>query len=207
MVGRVATVIQEADARRRLVLRAAAELVLDHGVEGATARGIAARAGTSVASLYRLFPDKESVLAATLKAQLADLAAWQRERLPDASCDAASLFVALFDGYVAWCATRADYRALWFTGGGGAALQEIRWRSTGELVDLCVSRLVGAGPRKANRAVPAALRSQVTVVVAAADRVVDASYRYPANRHKIVAAGRASLVRYLERTRVSAASA
>jgi AcrR family transcriptional regulator len=204
MVGRVAAVTQEADPRRRLVLDAAAELVLDRGLGGATARGIADRAGTSVASLYRLFPDKESVLSATLRAQLAELAAWQRERLPDDGCDASALFCALFDGYAAWCASRPDYRALWFTGGGGAVLQEIRWRSTSRLVDVCVSKLGDASRRGPGRAV---LVSRVTVVVAAADRVVDASYRYPANRKKLMDSGRTSLLRYLDVAGTGTASA
>ncbi len=205
MVSRVAAVIQEADPRRPLVLRSAAELVLDRGLEGATARGIAERAGTSVASLYRLFPDKETVLAAALQTLLVELAAWQRLRLPETPCDAPALFGALFDGYVAWCARRPEYRALWFTGGGGAALQEIRWTSTAHVVDLCVSRL--RGPSKARKADTVALVSRVTVVVAAADRVVDASYRYPSNRKKLVEAGRASLVRYLEGTGTGTSSA
>lgn len=187
-VDRVASVIRSSDSRRLPVLAAAAELVLEVGVEGATSRGIADRAGTSVASMYRIFPDKQAVLTATLQAQLTELAGWQRERLAGEEPDATSLFSALFDGYVAWCAHRPDYRALWFTGEGGAGLHEVRWRSTRRLIDICAAKLAD---------VPA-IRTRATVLVTASDRVVGASYRYPANRRKIVQAGRSSLMRYLE---------
>ena len=186
----VRSVSADTDARRQTVLVAAAELALAGGVDGVTVRGIAEHAGTSVAALYRLFPDKEAVLVATLRHQLVELAAWQQVRLRGATTDG-RVFETLFDGYVAWCEQRPEYRALWFSGEGGATLQELRWTSTRRLIELCVARLPRPGERRDD------LRDRVTVAVIAADRLVDASYRYPARR-KVLAAGRASLVRYLD---------
>ncbi len=46
------------------ILDAADGLFAEVGYEGATTNAIAARAGTSIGSLYRFFPDKESILKA-----------------------------------------------------------------------------------------------------------------------------------------------
>jgi AcrR family transcriptional regulator len=53
-------------SRRRVegILDAAARLVVEHGVEALTTRGIADAAGVPVASLYQYFADKEGVLLA-----------------------------------------------------------------------------------------------------------------------------------------------
>lgn len=45
------------------ILKAATELVGEGGIHGLTTNHIARRAGVSVGSLYRYFPDKESIIA------------------------------------------------------------------------------------------------------------------------------------------------
>lgn len=57
--------------RVKLVLKAAAELIVEGGYDAATMTGIAGRARTSVGSLYQYFPDKAAVMQALL-AQLGD---------------------------------------------------------------------------------------------------------------------------------------
>lgn len=45
------------------VLRAAEELMMLHGVRAATTNKIASRAGVSIGSLYRYFPNKQAIIA------------------------------------------------------------------------------------------------------------------------------------------------
>lgn len=46
------------------ILAAAAEVVAEHGVAGATMHAVAKKAKTSVGSMYHFFPDRESLLSA-----------------------------------------------------------------------------------------------------------------------------------------------
>ena len=55
------------------VLDAAAALIDEAGVEAATTRAIAARAGVAYPSLYRFFADREEILDQLLERHLADL--------------------------------------------------------------------------------------------------------------------------------------
>lgn len=89
---------REGDTRLRIE-RAALELFRDHGVDGATTREIARRAGLSEGALYRHFPSKEAIaqtLFSNLHLRLArlvraagtqgeDLGA-QADRVVDAYC-------------------------------------------------------------------------------------------------------------------------
>jgi AcrR family transcriptional regulator len=55
------------------VLEAAAALIDEAGVDAATTRAIAARAGVAYPSLYRFFADREEILDQLLERHLADL--------------------------------------------------------------------------------------------------------------------------------------
>jgi AcrR family transcriptional regulator len=58
------------------LLEAAAEVIGEVGVDAATTNAIAARAGTSVGSLYQFFPNKDAIvqaLAARYESQMAEL--------------------------------------------------------------------------------------------------------------------------------------
>src|SRR5258708_34418773 len=52
----------------RAILRAALELFIDHGVEGASIEKIARRAGVAKTSVYRRWPTRESLLAPAIEA-------------------------------------------------------------------------------------------------------------------------------------------
>ena len=64
-------------ARSRLtvirILDAAAAIADEHGVEAATTRAIADRAGVSYPSLYRFFADRDAILGELLERHVADL--------------------------------------------------------------------------------------------------------------------------------------
>ncbi|HPX35242.1 MAG TPA: TetR/AcrR family transcriptional regulator [Mycobacterium sp.] len=55
------------------ILDAAAAIADEQGVDAATTRAIADRAGVSYPSLYRFFPDREAILGELLERQCADL--------------------------------------------------------------------------------------------------------------------------------------
>ena len=71
---------QQERGQRRVaqILDAAAEVILAHGVGGATMQLIAERAGASAGSLYHFFPNKDAVLE-SLGAQYADRARRRNE--------------------------------------------------------------------------------------------------------------------------------
>lgn len=76
-------------AKQGLLLRAAREEFAEHGLEGATMRGIALRAGCSTGAIYPLFDSKEAIYADLLRHSLSVLdahvaAAVQSAQQPDA---------------------------------------------------------------------------------------------------------------------------
>jgi AcrR family transcriptional regulator len=58
------------DARRALVLDAARAVFAEHGVEGASIRVIAKRAGYTAGAIYSYFDSKEAIYAALLRESL-----------------------------------------------------------------------------------------------------------------------------------------
>jgi AcrR family transcriptional regulator len=56
-----------------LILATAAELFAEVGYEAATTNAIAARAGISIGSLYRYFPDKDAILQALIESYFEQL--------------------------------------------------------------------------------------------------------------------------------------
>ena len=61
------------DAKRDLLLRAARSEFAEQGLEGATMRGIAVRAGCTTGAIYPLFDSKEAIYAELLRQSLAAL--------------------------------------------------------------------------------------------------------------------------------------
>ena len=60
-------------ARRDLLLRAAREEFVEKGLDGATMRGVAVRAGCTTGAIYPLFDSKEAIYAALLEQSLSAL--------------------------------------------------------------------------------------------------------------------------------------
>jgi AcrR family transcriptional regulator len=81
-------------AKRELLLRAARSEFAEQGLEGATMRGIALRAGCTTGVIYPLFDSKEAIYAELLKQSLAALDAFVAEAVsaaqtPEARVEAA----------------------------------------------------------------------------------------------------------------------
>jgi len=71
-------------AKRELLLRAAREEFAEQGLEGATMRGIALRAGCSTGAIYPLFESKEAIYADLLQHSLSALDARVAEAVQSA---------------------------------------------------------------------------------------------------------------------------
>lgn len=67
------------DAKRGILLRAARDEFAEQGLEGATMRGIAVRAGCTTGAIYPLFDSKEAIYAELLKQSLSALDAYVAE--------------------------------------------------------------------------------------------------------------------------------
>jgi AcrR family transcriptional regulator len=115
----------------RQILDAAEQIVGTQGVDAATTRAIAERAGVAIPSLYRFFADRDEILDALLEHMTADLdqharaaeAAWQPG-------DPASLIRLELDTAAAYFEAHPSAVALWF--GGRASppvIQTIRARN------------------------------------------------------------------------------
>jgi AcrR family transcriptional regulator len=101
----------------RQILDAAEQIVGTQGVDAATTRAIAERAGVAIPSLYRFFADRDEILDALLEHMIADLdqharaaeAAWQPG-------DPAGLIRLELDTHVAYFEAHPSVVALWFGG-------------------------------------------------------------------------------------------
>ena len=71
-------------AKRELLLRAARDEFAEQGLEGATMRGIAVRAGCTTGAIYPLFDSKEAIYAELLKQSLAALDGYVAEAVAKA---------------------------------------------------------------------------------------------------------------------------
>ena len=95
------------DARRALVLDAARAVFAEHGLEGASIRVIAKRAGYTAGAIYSYFDSKEAIYAALLRESL--------ERLQQA-VDAARASRASPDRTLAARASAWIWAFIWFRG-------------------------------------------------------------------------------------------
>lgn len=108
-------------ARRAVILAAALDSFLEHGVAGASIEDVCARSGASVGSVYHHFGGKEGLAGAVFRAALGD---YQRVFLaalrayPD---DAAGGIRAVVREHLRWCLADAPERALFLLLHGDAA--------------------------------------------------------------------------------------
>ena len=125
-------------ARERVerIARAAGELCAEAGVPAVTMEGIAARAGTSIGSLYQFFPNRDALLHAVAEGYVADL-----DHLLDAAdgpevatLPLPALVDAVLEPFVRFHRAHPGYFAILFAPPGSAALAALRGRLRGRLV-------------------------------------------------------------------------
>jgi len=110
--------VQERSRRTvRRLLEAAEAIVGEQGVDAATTRTIAERAGVTAPSLYRFFDDRDAILDALLEAMLQDLEATAEEAEGSFAGGSIEEFVRLELGlHVAYYERHPSLARLWFGG-------------------------------------------------------------------------------------------
>jgi len=126
-------------SRERLarIARAAGELCAELGVDAVTMEAIAARADTSIGSLYQFFPNRDALLHAVAEQYAADLVALLEEGdpVPDAEQLALDALVdAVLEPFVVFHREHPGYFAVLFAPQGTEALRLVRGRLRERLI-------------------------------------------------------------------------
>lgn len=136
----------QARSRERVerILDAASKVVVEHGVEALTTRGIAAEAGIPVASLYQYFSDRDAILLALVERDTAEMDEQVRADLAALEVlSVAALVETTMRAYVKVYARRADFVEIWLRGRTNAAVHEFgrthNRRTAVELRDFAVA--------------------------------------------------------------------
>ncbi len=175
------------------ILDAAAAIADEHGVDAATTRAIADRAGGSYPSLYRFFPDREAILGELLERQCAEL---------DALCVAAEqtweitsvgeLLDREIDLHVRYYREHPSAARMWMQGRTSPAVTGYVRSRMRTLAGRMHAILVSAG-----LILPDTDPRAVLVAVEMADRVLELSYRGGNGfDEEILALGRRALIAF-----------
>jgi AcrR family transcriptional regulator len=179
------------------ILDAADAIVGESGVDAATTRAIAERAGVAAPSLYRFFADRDEVLDAVLERSLRDLdahaeaadRAWTGTTIED--------FMRLeIELHVAYYQEHPSFVRLWF--GGRASkpvVEEVHARNRG-LARRGHEALIGAG--LVDRATPEVI---FDLLVELGDRILELAFREDDTADReVVEAGIVALTAFAERS-------
>jgi len=174
------------------ILDAAAEIADELGVEAATTRAIADRAGVSYPSLYRFFPDREAILGELLERQCAELDArceeaertWRIDSVGDLLDNEMALHVRYYRDH-------PSTARMWMGGRTSPAVTGYVRTRMRTLADRMHRILLAAGLIPADTDPLAML-----VAVEIADRVLELSYRGGDFDEQVVATGRQALIAF-----------
>lgn len=102
-----------ATQKRVALLEAAAEIIAEKGYEGATLTDVAARARSSIGSLYRYFPDKPAVARALAELYGQEIAEhWNRLDAETATLGVADLVAAMLHLIISYLEKRPAFMVL-----------------------------------------------------------------------------------------------
>lgn len=173
------------------ILDAAAAIADEQGVDAATTRAIADRAGVSYPSLYRFFPDREAILGELLERQCADLDARcvQAEQTWNVA-SVAELLDNEIDLHVRYYREHPSTARIWMGGRTSPAVTGYVRTRMQNLAGRMQAILVDAGLMPADTDPRAML-----VLVEMADRLLELSYRNGLDFDEdILAIGRRALI-------------
>jgi AcrR family transcriptional regulator len=125
---KIAQTSDRAEVKRQAIVRAARELVIEHGYAGVSTEQVLERAGVSRGGLYHHFSGKQELMAAVLEAVEVDFT----ERLVRAVADAPDPFTALQTGtqwYLDECLRSQEIQRIGLYE-GRQALGWTTWRET-----------------------------------------------------------------------------
>ncbi len=155
------------------ILDAAAAIVDKSGVEAATTRAIAERAGVAYPSLYRFFADREEILDRLVERHLTDLDAYvQAAELSHPSKSVEELIGHELELHVAYFEAHPGALELWFGGRHSPAVAREVHRRSQVLADRTRKALIAAGviPADADRLI-------FVVLVELGDRILELAFR------------------------------
>lgn len=176
------------------ILDAAESLVGESGVDAATTRAIAERAGIAAPSLYRFFADRDEVLDAVLARALRDLDAHAEVAERDWAGTTIDEFIRLeLELHVAYYEAHPSFLRLWFGGRvSPSVVAEVHSRNRA-LAARARSALTDAG--HVDTRVP---DSAFILLVELGDRVLDLAFRDRLQADgEILALGRLALSAYV----------
>ncbi|ABC31464.1 Transcriptional regulator [Hahella chejuensis KCTC 2396] len=123
--------VQERSRERvELILNEAAILISEVGVQGAKTSEIARRAGISLASLYRYFPNKAAIVKALAERHIKTLSSVMEEFVSE--FDLEEGFDKLIDTFAHFYRSEPGYKEIW---SGVEAMPELQQLDLGELFD------------------------------------------------------------------------
>jgi AcrR family transcriptional regulator len=177
------------------VLAAAAELIVEQGVDAATTTAIAARAGVGPSSLYRFFSDRDALFALLLEAEVKEI-----ERVAQAGEDAWEVrsvrdyVQRMLEMFLGYHERRPLFVRLWFGGRVSPAVTAIARAGNVALAERARERLVAAGLVSEDSPKEVAL-----LAVEVGDRILELAFRgrRRADR-RVIAEGAEMLIAYLE---------
>jgi len=178
------------------LLQAADAIVGEQGVEAATTRAIAERAGVTPPSLYRFFDDRDAILDALLEAMLGDLEAAAKVAEGSFAGDSIEEFVRLeFDLHVGFYERHPSLVPLWFGGRVSAPVVELVRARNRHLAQRARHALVEAG--LVDSATPHVV---FELLVECGDRTVEVAFRDgPWADTRVIDAGISGLTGFLGR--------
>ncbi len=185
-------------SRRRVegLLDAAARLVVEHGVEAVTTRGIAEAAGAPVASLYQYFSDKEDVMLALAQRDMDEMDAQVADDLAAIEeLSVATLVRTTMRAFVSVYHRRPAFVEIYLRGRTNLAVHRFGREHNARIAETLRAFALEAGLARADLPVPAAL-----LAVEVGDRVFQLAFEDSLDGDEaMVEEGIALVTAYLER--------
>lgn len=178
------------------IIQAAEAIIAEEGVDAATTRTIAARAGVATPSLYRFFADRDEILDALLEAMLGELEAHAERAERGFSGESIEDYVRLeFDLHVAYYERHPSLASLWFGGRVSAAVVELVHARNQRLARRLQHTLASAGLVE-----PAMPDVAFDLIVEYGDRTLDIAFRGGRRPDsEVIEAGITGLTAFMER--------
>jgi AcrR family transcriptional regulator len=184
---------QQTRSRDKLdrILAAAAGLLAELAYQEVSTRLIAERAGVSVGSLYRYFPDRDSIAEALLAGWLEDL--MNTFRQSDPPSQAGSFVEQAIDTYAEVFRRVPGFRQVFYAAPRSRELERQQRKSDDDLADLLYDVLT------ARYGLPAdGLAVRCLVAVRVADHLVGLAFRdEPDGDHRLLGEAKTMICRYL----------
>lgn len=143
----------QARSRERVerILEVASAIVVEHGVEALTTRGIAAAADVPIASLYQYFADRDAILLALVERDTLEMdeqVALDLAAVEDLSI--VSLVETTMRAYVKVYARRPDFVEIWLRGRTNAAVHDFGRQHNRRTAEELRAFAIGAGLARAD---------------------------------------------------------